>query len=221
MKNEEMLEKLQKAVVDGDIDIAVLVAKEAAETSLDPMDAIEKGLSKGVRIVGEGFGRGELFLMDLMAAAESMKAGLEILKPLILQKNEKLETIGMFLIGTVSGDIHDIGKTIVASMLFANGFEVIDLGVDVPNEVFVEKVKELQPDILGLSALMTTTMFSQKAVIDSLKKAGIRDKVKVMIGGAIVTQEWAEEIGVDAWSKDTLETVEKAKELIRLKRSER
>lgn len=215
MKKEEILEELQTAVVDGDIDIAISAAKEAVEKGLDPMIAIENGLAKGVRIVGEGFGRGELFLMDLMAAAEAMKAGLEILNPLISQKKEKVETIGRFLIGTVSGDIHDIGKTIVASMLFAYGFEVIDLGADVPNEVFIEKVKELQPDILGLSALMTTTMFLQKEVIDGLKKAGVRNKVKVMVGGAVTSQDWAIEIGADGWAGDAIDTVEKAKELLK------
>jgi len=215
MNKEEILKKLQEAVVNGDIDAAAFAAKEAAETGLDPLYAIENGLAKGVKIVGDGFGRGELFLMDLMSAAEAMKTGLEILKPLISHKEKRAQTLGTFLIGTVSGDIHDIGKTIVASMLTANGFEVIDLGADVPNDVFIEKVREIQPDILGLSALMTTTMFPQKAVIYSLKEVGLRDKVKVMIGGAVVTEEWSEEIGADAWSKDALDAVEKAKKLVK------
>jgi len=219
MKNrEEFLERLQKSVINGDIDKAASAAKAAIEAGLDPLDCIENGLAKGVRIIGERFGRGELFLMDLMAAAEAMKAGLEILEPLISKRGEEVKTLGRFLIGTVSGDIHDIGKTVVAAMLTANGFEVIDLGVDVPTEVFVDKVRELHPDILGLSALMTTTMFSQKAVIKALEEAGLRDKVKVMIGGAVVTEDWAKEIGADAWAKDALDAVEKAKKLIESKK---
>lgn len=214
MNREEVLKKLEKAVIDGDPDEAKEAAKIVVETGLDPLNAIENGLAKGVRIVGEGFGRGDLFVMDLMAAAEAMDAGLEIIKPMMQKRKEKIKTLGKILIGTVAGDIHDIGKSIVASILFANGFEVIDLGVDVPSEVFVEKVKEIQPDILGLSAMMSTTMISQKEVIDALKRSGLREKVKVVIGGAIITQKWAEEIGADAWSKDAFDAVEKAKLLI-------
>jgi len=214
MSREEILAKLEKGVIDGDGEAVEMAAKEAVAVGLDPLDAIENGLAKGVRVVGDGFGKGELFLIDLVAAAEAMKAGLKILKPLILQHKKEVKTLGKVVIGTVAGDIHDIGKSIVASLLFANGFEVIDLGVDVPTEVFIEKVKELQPDILGLSALMTTTMLSQKDVIESLKKAGIRDKVKVMIGGAATNLDWAKEIGADAWATDAVEAVAKAKELV-------
>ncbi len=214
MSREGILAKLEKGVIEGDAEAVETAAKEAVAAGLDPLDAIENGLAKGVRVVGDGFGKGELFLTDLVAAAEAMKAGLKILKPLILQRSKEVKTLGKVLIGTVAGDIHDIGKSIVASLLFANGFEVIDLGVDVPAEVFIEKVKELQPDILGLSALMTTTMLSQKDVIEGLKRAGIRDKVKVMIGGAATNLDWAREIGADAWAADAVEAVAKAKELV-------
>ncbi|MEM2506886.1 MAG: B12-binding domain-containing protein [Nitrososphaeria archaeon] len=215
MSREEILTKLQTGVIEGNTEMVKIAANEAVVTRLDPLDAIENGLAKGVRVVGDGFGKGEFFLAELVAAAEAMKVGLEILKPLILQQKKEIKTVGKVVIGTVSGDIHDIGKSIVASLLFAHGFEVIDLGVDVPTEVFVEKVIELKPDILGLSALMTTTMLHQKDVIEALKKAGIRDKVKVMIGGAVVNHEWAMEIGADAWATDALEAVKKAKELCR------
>jgi len=210
---EQILAELEKAVIDGDVEAARTAANDAA-AGLDSLEAIEKGLAKGVKVVGERFGKGELFLTDLMAAAEAMKVGLEILKPLILKQKKEMKSAGRVVIGTVFGDIHDIGKSIVASMLVANGFEVVDLGVEVPDEVFVDKVKELQPDILGLSALMTITMTSQRNVIVALRRAGLRDKVKVMIGGAVTTQDWAKEIGADAWAGDAVEAVERAKELM-------
>jgi corrinoid protein of di/trimethylamine methyltransferase len=214
MNVEELLSKLEKTVVDGDAEAAEAVAKEAVETGLDPLEAVEKGLAKGLKIVGERFGTGEIFLTDLMAAAEAVKTGLKILKPHILQQKKKMKTSGKVLIGTVAGDIHDIGKSIVATILFANGFEVYDLGVDVSTEVFVKKVTELQPDILGLSALMSNTRVFQKDVIDALRKAGLRNKIKVMIGGAATNQGWAKEIGADDWAADAMEAVTKAKKLM-------
>jgi corrinoid protein of di/trimethylamine methyltransferase len=217
MSCEEILKKLEKGVLNGDPDVVEAVAKEAIAVNIDPLVAIEGGLAKGVKEVGERFGKGELFLTDLVAAAEAMKAGLKILNPLILQQKKETKALGEVVIGTVAGDIHDIGKSIVASLLFVNGFEVVDLGVDVPTDVFVEKVKELKPDILALSALMTTTMLYQKEVIEALKKAGIRGQVKVMVGGGVTTAEWAREIGADAWAADAVEAVERAKELIKTK----
>lgn len=217
MNRKEILSGLEKGVIDGDVDSVMAIAKNAITDGLDPLDLVENGLAKGVRTVGEGFGRGELFLTELAAAAEAMKAGLNFLAPLITQQKKTLKTAGRFIIGTVSGDIHDIGKSIVASMLLANGFEVIDLGVDVPCEVFVEKVKELQPDILGLSALLSTTRLAQMDIINGLKKAGTRDKVKVIIGGAATSPEWAREIGADEWAGDAMEGVAKAKNLVPLR----
>jgi trimethylamine corrinoid protein len=214
MNREEVLSKLEKGVLNGDAEAVEAAVKEAMTANIDPLDAVENGLAKGVREVGERFGKGELFLTDLVAAAEAMKAGLKILNPLILRQKKETKTLGKVVIGTVAGDIHDVGKSIVASLLFVSGFEVIDLGVDVPTDVFVEKVKELKPDILALSALMTTTMLCQREVIEALKKAGIRNHVKVMVGGGVTTFEWAKEIGADAWAADAVEAVEKAKGLL-------
>jgi corrinoid protein of di/trimethylamine methyltransferase len=208
----ELLDRLARSVMDGEPEEAEAAAEASLEAGLDPMEAIENGLAAGVKTVGEGFGRGELFLMDLMAAAEAMKAGLQVLQPVLQEAGREVKTLGRILIGTVEGDIHDIGKSITASILFANGFEVIDLGVDVPTQTFIEKALEHKPDIIGLSALMSTTMHAQKDVINQLKNRGL-DHIKVIIGGAVVNQEWAEEIGADAWSKDALDSAEKAKKL--------
>jgi methylmalonyl-CoA mutase cobalamin-binding domain/chain len=144
-----------------------------------------------------------------------MKAGIDILQPELEKQKGQVETQGKVVIGTVAGDIHDIGKSITSSMLYANGFETVDLGVDVSTETFIENVKKHKPDVLGLSALMSTTMKGQQEVIEALKKAGLRDKVKVIIGGAIVNKTWSEEIGADDWSKDALEAVDKVKKLVK------
>jgi len=148
-------------------------------------------------------------------SGEAMKAGLQVLKPEILKQKKQLTGSGTVLIGTVEGDIHDIGKSVVSAMLTAEGFDVIDLGVDVPDQVFVEKTKEIKPHILGLSALMTTTRTKQKDVIEALKRSELRDVAKVMVGGATVTPEWAEEIGADAYGEDAVDAARKAKNLIK------
>lgn len=215
MSTQEIHNKLRLSVIDGDPEEAAAAAALVIENSLDPIEAIEKGLSSGLNAVGEGFGDGELFLMDLMGAAEAMKAGIEVLQPELEKQKQQVEIQGKVVIGTVSGDIHDIGKSITSSMLYANGFDTIDLGVDVPTATFIENVKKHKPDVIGLSALMSTTMKAQKEVIEALKKAGLRDKVKVIIGGAIVNQTWADEIGADDWSKDALEAVDKVKQLVK------
>jgi corrinoid protein of di/trimethylamine methyltransferase len=198
---KEVLERLARAVMEGEPEEAAEAAEASLEAGLDPLEAIENGLAAGVKTIGEGFGRGELFLMDLMAAAEAMKAGLQVLQPALQEAGREVKTLGRILIGTVEGDIHDIGKSITASILFANGFEVIDLGVDVPTQTFIEKAIEHKPDIIGLSALMSTTMHAQKDVINQLKNKGL--DIKVIIGGAVVNQEWADEIGADACKKLT------------------
>ncbi|MEM1550264.1 MAG: cobalamin-dependent protein, partial [Candidatus Methanomethylicia archaeon] len=159
-------------------------------------------------------GSGEIFLTELAIAAEAMKEALKIFEPAILKSGRERKVLGRIVIGTVEGDIHDIGKNIVSTLLMASGFEVIDLGVDVPVEVFVEKVKELKPDILALSALMTTTMIKMVDVIKALEREGLRDKVKVMIGGAPTSKDWAREIGADGHGVDAIEAVEVAKKLI-------
>jgi len=214
MEKEELLKRMEEAVKAYDEEEARRLAEEAVRMGLDPVEALEKGLAKGLREVGDRFGRGEAFITELIAAAQAMEAGAEILNREIERRGAAREAVGRFLIGTVEGDIHSIGKNIVATMLKAAGFEVIDIGVDIPTQAFVEKVRELKPDILGLSALMTTTMMKQKEVIEALKEAGLRDQVKVIIGGAPVTEEWAREIGADAVGLDAASAVEASLKLI-------
>ncbi|RLG91997.1 dimethylamine corrinoid protein 3 [Candidatus Bathyarchaeota archaeon] len=213
MSEAEIIEGLKKAVLNYDVEAAAELAKKAVDAGIDPVKAIEEGLAAGIREVGEKFGRKEIFLPELIMAAETMNSGLKVLEPEIKKRKTERKSMGKVLIGTVAGDIHDIGKTIVAAMLTANGFEVIDLGVDVPTETFVEKVKEHQPQILALSALLTTSMPMQKEVIEALEKAGLRDKVKVIIGGAPTSREWAKEIGAEGYGANAAEAVEIAKKL--------
>jgi trimethylamine corrinoid protein len=174
------------------------------------VEALEEGLAKPLREVGNRFETGEAFITELIASAEVMEAGAEVLNREITRRGASRESAGRFLIGTVEGDIHSIGKNIVATLLNASGFEVIDLGTDVPTWTFVEKVKELEPDILGLSALMTTTMVKQKEIIEALTDTGLRSNVKVIVGGAPVTEEWVQEIGADAAGFDAGNAVQKA-----------
>jgi len=213
---EEVYQKISTAVIDGYPEEVKRAINEALEMGLDPLDIFREGLVRGIRVVGENFERGELWLAHLILAGTTMSVGSDLLRDAIEKKGYKMETIGRFIICTVQGDIHDIGKNIVATLLKVEGFEVIDLGKDVPTELIVQKVKELKPDILGLSALLTTTMIKQKEVIEALKEAGLRDKVKVIIGGAPTSAEWAREIGADGWAPDALSAVRKAKELLGL-----
>lgn len=212
--SDNILEGLGEAVKSFDEEDARRLAQEAVERGIDPVEALEEGLAKALREVGDRFGRGEAFITELIAAAQAMEAGAEILNKEIARRGASRRAVGRFLIGTVEGDIHSIGKNIVVTMLQAAGFEVFDLGVDVPTGVFVEKVRELKPDILGLSALMTTTMMKQREVIEVLKEAGLRSDVRVIVGGAPVTEEWVEEIGADACGLDAGSAVKVALRLI-------
>jgi corrinoid protein of di/trimethylamine methyltransferase len=210
----EIIEKLADAVKNYDNATSRRLAKKALQMGIDPVLAFEEGLAKALREVGDRFGRGDAFITELIAAAQAMEAGATILNEEIARQGASRKTIGKFLIGTVEGDIHSIGKNIVATMLRAAGFEVFDLGIDVPTMTFVEKVKELKPDILGLSALMTTTMIKQIKVIDALEAAELRSKVKVILGGTPITEEWVKEIGADACGLDAKSAVVVALELI-------
>jgi len=211
MKN--LPSKLHNAVLEGDISAVEVATKDAVEAGYDPLKVTE-WLSSGIREVGERFSKLELFVPDLILSAEAMKAGMRILLPAIERRGGKIEYKGRVILGTVAGDIHDIGKSLVAVMLETRGFEVIDLGADVPTKTFVEKVKELKPDILGLSALLTTTMLEQRKVIEALQKEGLRDKVKVMVGGAVASEEWTKEIEADAYGIDAVDAAEKAEKLL-------
>jgi len=212
--HEELFQTMAQSVIDGEIEEAVRLAQEAIKQNIDPLDAINKGFVVGVNHIGDGFARGEMFLPDLVLAGESMKAALSILEPELARRGTERQVLGKVVIGTVEGDIHDIGKTLVATMLSTSGFQVYDLGVDVPAEMFVEKAREVNADIVGLSALLTTTMARQRNVIEALEEAGLRSQMKVMIGGAPVTRSWVEEIGADGFSEDAIGASVVAKKLV-------
>ena len=214
---EELLSRLKEAVVNGDPDEVSKLCRKVIEVGIDPLEAIEKALVVAIRELGDKWIRGEAFIADLVAAADAMKVGLSILKDEIVKRGKRVKYIGRAVIGTVEGDIHDIGKTIVATLWETAGFEVIDLGVDVSPQKFVEAIKQYNPDIVGMSALMTTTMTKQKETIEAIKAAGLRDKVKIVVGGAPTTEEWAREIGADGWAPDAISSVELVKKLLGVK----
>lgn len=180
---------------------------------MDPAEIIEKGLAEGMNEVGIRFERGKLFLPHVMMAADAMTAGVDALKEL-MPEGASGSKLGVIVNGTVEGDVHDIGKAIVSTMLQSAGFEVHDIGRDVPTRKFIEKAKEVNADMIGISALMTTTLQGQRDVIELLKEEGMRDKVKVMVGGAPATQAWADKIGADCYAENASEAVAKAKELL-------
>jgi len=216
--SESMYERLKDAVVRGCPDEVRSLVDTAVKMGLDPLAILREGLVKGVRIVGEKYEKGEFFLPDLIMAGNAMSEGSEVLRGVIEERTggKGMESMGRFLIVTVKDDIHDVGKNIVSTLLKVEGFEVIDLGRDVNAETVIEKVRELKPDLLGLSALLTTTMIRQREVIDALRKAGLRDKVRVIIGGAPTSKEWAEEIGADGWAPDAVSAVKKSRQLLGL-----
>ncbi|MCQ1536667.1 dimethylamine corrinoid protein 3 [Methanosarcina sp. KYL-1] len=211
-EKEELLQELSAAVISCKKDV-VLAAMEKAKGVLDPSEIIEKGLAAGMNEVGVLFERGKLFLPHVMMAADAMTAGVSSLKGLMPEGAADSKT-GIIVNGTVEGDVHDIGKSIVSTMLQSSGFEVHDIGRDVPVRNFIEKAKEVNANMIGLSALMTTTLQGQREVIELLKEEGMRDRVKVMIGGAPATQAWADKIGADCYAENASEAVAKAKELL-------
>ncbi|HHY38446.1 MAG TPA: dimethylamine corrinoid protein 3 [Clostridia bacterium] len=212
MVKEEILKRAAEAVLRHDEALAKEVAARALAEGLDPVEVITEGFCAGIAEVGELFGRGDVFLPDLMLSSQAMTSGIEILKAALPQGHEQKK--GTVVIGTVEGDIHDVGKGIVVSLLRANGFEVYDLGRDVPTHVFIEKALEVNADIIGTSALLTTTMSAQKTLEEELSKMGLKGRFKTMVGGAPVTQRWADKIGADAYAENAIEAVEKASQLV-------
>ena len=210
----EVIENLRKSVLDLDVDRVRAAAEEAVRLGIDPIEAIDEGLAKGVRTIGDRFAAGEAFLTELVMAGEAMKAGVEVLRPVILQRKLQRKSTGIVVIGTVRGDIHDIGKNIVTVMLEAAGFEVNDLGVDVTPENFLNKTKESKAQIVAMSALLTVTTPEQKNTVQLIERAGIRKSVKVAVGGAAVTPEWAREIGAEGYSDNAVDAVELFKKLV-------
>jgi corrinoid protein of di/trimethylamine methyltransferase len=211
---KEVLQKIAQTLIDGDPDACVELTQEALAGGIEPMVIIRQGLMPGMDVVGEKFGSGEYFLPDLIIAADGMQQAMELLEPELRARQQSVESAGIVVLGTVKGDIHEIGKSLVGTMLSANGFKVIDLGVDVPIDKFVQSVKETNANLVGLSALLTTTMTVQQQVIQALVEAGLRQQVKVMVGGAPVTRSWAEEIGADGYAEDAMGAVAMARQLV-------
>ena len=205
---------MAKSIIDGEVDDAGRLAQQAIDDGINPLEAINEGFVKGLDYVGEEFGCGQMFLPDLVLAAEAMKAAVAVLEPELERTGQERTVLGKVVIGTVAGDIHDIGKTLVATMLSASGFQVFDLGVDVDVAEFAQKAREVEANIVGVSSLLTTTMVRQRDVIEALDDMGLRPQVKVMVGGAPVTQSWAAEIGADGYSEDAMGAVQLAKQLV-------
>ncbi|MHA1126072.1 MAG: corrinoid protein [Candidatus Heimdallarchaeota archaeon] len=206
-------EKYKDVIIKGDRELAKKLAKEAVKNKED-INKIIDAFSEAIRHVGDMFEEGEFFLPELMRSAEAMKGAMEILTPTLSEGSKEDRIVGKVIIGTIEGDIHDIGKTLVASMLQAEGFEVYDLGADVPIDTFIEKAVEVDADLICISALLTTTMIGQKKLIEDLKEKGIRDKFKVLIGGAPVSKNWVAEIGADGTSENAVSAVKLAKKLV-------
>jgi len=204
-----------EGIVGGEPEAVVALTRKALESGMQPLEIINQGLVVGMNIAGEKFAQGEFFLPHLLIAAKGMQAAMELLEPELGARKQVHEAVGTVVIGTVQGDIHEIGKSLVGTMLSANGFKVLDLGVDVPSEDFIAKVRETGADMLGLSALLTTTMIGQREVIENLVQAGIRDQVKVIVGGAPVSQAWADEINADAYAGNAMGAVEVARRMLR------
>ncbi|MCP4687303.1 MAG: dimethylamine corrinoid protein 3 [Desulfobacterales bacterium] len=208
MNKEEWFEKAAQSVLDTDEEGAKEIALQALEDGMDPLEMIGKGFAKGIRIMGDLFDRGELFLPALIIGSDAMMAAVKILEDAI-PREEQQEKKGVVVIGTIEGDIHDIGKGIIVIMLQVHGYEVHDLGRDVPMDKFVEKVKEVNADVVGTSAMMTTTQVGQKKLEEVLKEAGLRDNIKTMVGGAVATDHWAKRIGADMFGEGPKDTIEK------------
>ena len=214
MIDRQLLEEAKNSIVGRDKDKAIEIARRVISDGHDPVELMNEGFIPGIQKVGDLFGRGELFLPELMQAANVVQAATEIVNEAIPKQAYKKG--GVILIGTVKGDVHDIGKSIVISFLKANGFTVHDMGRDVSIEVIIEKAKEVNTDIIGTSALLTTTMVQQKYLEEELKKAGLRDRFKTIVGGAPVTARWAAKIGADAYAEDAQDAVKKVNELLKL-----
>lgn len=214
MDKAQLFAEMKTSVLEGETEAAAVLAEKSIEMGLSPLESINEGYVAGINEVGRRFEAGEMFLPELVAAAEVMKAALAVLEPEMIKQQVSRTVAGRVVIGTMHNDIHDIGKNMVAAMLTAAGFAVTNLGVNIPCAVFVDKVRELKPDLLGLSALLTTTMPEQKNVIEALRREGLRDGVKVIVGGAPVNREWAESIGADGFAENAIEAVKVAKSLV-------
>jgi trimethylamine corrinoid protein len=211
---DDTFSAMRQSIIDGAPSTAADLAQHAIAHGTAPLDAINNGYVPGMHDVGEQFARGQMYLPDMMASAEAMRAAMAVLDPELKKQGAERPKAGIVVLGTTKGDIHEIGKTLVGTLLTAHGFQVHDLGVDVSGEKFAATAKEVGADIVGISALLTTTMRNQKTVIEALVKSGLRAQLKVMVGGAPVTRRWADEIGADGYAKDAMSAVALARELM-------
>jgi corrinoid protein of di/trimethylamine methyltransferase len=214
----DVLEKLREVIINGKRTESPALVTQAIEDGVD-VDTIINTMSDAMKVVGEKFSKGEYFITEMLLGAHTFKAGFDVLKPKLEEKVKKTggdNKLGVIVLGTVINDIHDIGKNMVASALQAAGFEVYDIGIDVPLEKFIEKAEEVKADIIALSALLTTTIGETKNLIEMLRQKGVRGKYKVLIGGAPISQKFADAVGADAYGEDAFDAVNKAKKLMRL-----
>ncbi|HZK85978.1 MAG TPA: corrinoid protein [Desulfosporosinus sp.] len=207
-----ILEELTQRVIEGKLEMVKELTRQAIASGLEPEEIINQGLIMGMNVVGVRFKAGDMYVPEVLMCARSMSGGMELVKPLLMGK--ELPSAGKVLIGTVKGDLHDIGKNLVAMLLESVGFTVINLGTDISTEQFIQAIKEHNPDVLGLSALLTTTMLGMKDVIDQLVEEGMRDKIKVIIGGAPISQEFSDEIGADGFAPDGASATELCQKLL-------
>ncbi len=214
MTADEQYQAQREAVIKGRKDQARELAKAAIDEKMDLLECIEQGFGAGVREVGDLWEAGEYFLPELVQGADAMKAAMDLIQPELEARNQGKKSAGTVVIGTVKGDIHDIGKTLVATFLEANGFEVFDLGKDVPLERFVEKAREESADIICLSALLTTTMTGQEKIIQMLGQEGLKGRIAVLVGGAPVNRSYAKEIGADGYGANAVEALDEAKKIV-------
>jgi len=205
-------EKMADAVINGKQDLVDELTQKAVDEGTEPNEIINKGLINGMNIVGKRFKAGDMFVPEVLMSAKAMKAGMNIVKPLLLEGEMPSE--GKVLLGTVSGDLHDIGKNLVGMMMESGGLEIVNLGTDIEPDEFAQQVREHEPDVLGMSALLTTTMLAMRDTIEILEEEGLRDSVKIMVGGAPVTKEFADEIGADGWAPDAASAKDLAFDLI-------
>jgi corrinoid protein of di/trimethylamine methyltransferase len=211
---QDLLDAMARSIIDGDTSAAADLARRAVAAEVDPLEAINGGFVVGITQVGERYGCGEAFVPDLVLAGAAMQAAMSVLEPELAKSGSQRETLGVVVLATVKGDIHDIGKNIVGTMLSASGFTVHDLGADVPTERIIDKVREVGADIVAVSALLTTTMVEQERVVHALEEAGLREAVKVIVGGAPVTGQWVESIGADGFGEDAVGAVAAARDAL-------
>lgn len=206
------VEDLVQSVIEGNVDRVKDLSRSLLDAGKDPLEIINQGLIAGMNVVGARFKAMEMFVPEVLMCAKAMSQGVEVVKPHIA--DQQVHAAGKFMIGTVKSDLHDIGKNLVAMMVESSGFEVINLGIDIAPDKFVEAIKEHKPDVVGLSALLTNTLPFMKDTIDAIEEAGLRDQVKVIIGGAPVTQEYADQIGADGYAPEAASATDLCKELL-------